>query len=602
MNFKYDGEYRPLDSTTRDKLRNTLQDLELVIIDEISMVTSNFLYFINSRLGEIFLSEDYFAGKCVLLVGDIMQMDPPKGKFIFDEPANKKYQPLHGIDPLWLTFDVAVLDTNHRQGEGNFWTEMLNRFRLGIVLDDDKEKLESRRLQNFPNLNTDDAVHVFYTNREVDTQNMKILRSMNTKTVALEARTAYPRGYKPVIKPHGTIDKTHYKKVLELSIGSNVVLIANIDIADSLVNGARGMVTDFIIDDNGIMRAVMVQFDNPEAGIESKRSSEHFCKKFKVNSSGIPIFRKDFEYRLPFKKGTKSHSCKGKISQFPLRLADASTAHKLQGTTNKRGKRFVVHGYKPMPKAMAYVMLSRVTDFNDLYIDENFDTSMIQYIDAAMAENDRLNERSIIPKIRDERYDCFILNINRLIPHLIDLEHDIYATKSDIVCVVETWMDSNNEWNINSQLGTFFSCSAGMGKGVGAFLPKNSKQPNYFCQNDYQILTTKFKYDSNLNIIYLSSNNYSLGDVVTAIDNILRTGGVHLFVGDFNFMAGEKNIITDYFQRKGFTQLVTVPTQEKGRIIDHVYVPTIISKYVEVNYAYPYYSDHVAILLKYQIE
>ena len=61
----------------------------------------------------------------------------------------------------------------------------------------------------------------------------------------------------------------------------------------------------------------------------------------------------------------RAHGVTAKIIQFPLRLADACTAHKLQGTTNEKGRKFVVHGRKGMPNAMAYVMLSRVANFED---------------------------------------------------------------------------------------------------------------------------------------------------------------------------------------------------------------------------------------------
>ena len=50
------------------------------------------LYLIHHRLCEIFISDDYFGGKLVLLVGDIMQLKPCKGgRFIFDKPKNSKH-------------------------------------------------------------------------------------------------------------------------------------------------------------------------------------------------------------------------------------------------------------------------------------------------------------------------------------------------------------------------------------------------------------------------------------------------------------------------------------------------------------------------------
>ena len=82
---------------------------------------------------------------------------------------------------------------------------------------------------------------------------------------------------------------------------------------------------------------------------------------------------------------------------------------------------------------MAYVMLSRCANFEDLYIDEVFDATMIKTVPAAEAEHNNLLERSFIPKVKEQSYDCFVLNVNRLMTHLEDLEHDIYANQSKII-------------------------------------------------------------------------------------------------------------------------------------------------------------------------
>ena len=46
----------------------------------------------------------------------------------------------------------------------------------------------------------------------------------------------------------------------------------------------------------------------------------------------------------------------------------ASTAHKLQGDTIPKGKDLVAHGHKMMPRGMGYVMLSRLSKIENLYI------------------------------------------------------------------------------------------------------------------------------------------------------------------------------------------------------------------------------------------
>ena len=67
------------------------------------------------------------------------------GRYIFKPPMSPKYAALHQVDPLWHCFKVAILTTNHRQGEGNSWTNTLNRIRVGELNDEDIKSLESRR-------------------------------------------------------------------------------------------------------------------------------------------------------------------------------------------------------------------------------------------------------------------------------------------------------------------------------------------------------------------------------------------------------------------------------------------------------------------------
>ena len=59
-----------------------------VVVDEFSMVSSDNLYNLHKRLQEIFMSQDLFGGRSVLLVGDIMQLGPVKAAAIYREPKS----------------------------------------------------------------------------------------------------------------------------------------------------------------------------------------------------------------------------------------------------------------------------------------------------------------------------------------------------------------------------------------------------------------------------------------------------------------------------------------------------------------------------------
>lgn len=596
LDFKFGTEYQKL--SEKSNLRVLLKELELVIIDEISMIDADMLYKIHDRLCEIFYpSEDPFAGKSILLVGDIMQLRPIKGRFIFQEPKSERYVPLYETDPLWELFEVVVLETNHRQGEGNIWTEDLKFMRVGKLTEEIIARLEERRLENFPNLDTTNACHIYYTNMESEKQNTKNLRSLKTKLVTNSAIISKTRGYTPYTTEWGTIANTNLKKVLEIKIGARVMLIFNICTRDSLVNGELGTVSDICMDKKNNMVAIIVEFDNPDVGLEQRRNCQAFLEANNIKS-GVPIFKDTFEYQIPSANKSKSHAKKIHITQFALRLAWASTCHKVQGISIKSNCKLIVHGHKNLPRGMAYVMLSRCSDRNSVYLDDKFDLEKIKCNPDALIENERLIQRSIVHSYKEERFDLYMINVNRLLTNLEFLEGDTFASRSNVIAVVETWMSPENESAISSTLGNFYGASADNIRGCGAFMAKPPFQSSHVVEKDFQILCLQI--DSNVHgcIVYISSG-CNLENVTSEIDNYMKTSQMSFIIGDFNFPTDEKNCLTRYFSENGFVQMVKYPTHDKGGKIDHLYVPSHLSKETCVQLTYPFFTDHAAICVKF---
>jgi hypothetical protein len=71
-----------------DILRKNLQYLKIIIIDELSMVSADLLYCLNKRLCSIFQNLLPFGGISIILVGDLMQLKPVKGCYIFEKPID----------------------------------------------------------------------------------------------------------------------------------------------------------------------------------------------------------------------------------------------------------------------------------------------------------------------------------------------------------------------------------------------------------------------------------------------------------------------------------------------------------------------------------
>ena len=116
LDFKFGNEYLPLNSKKKQELQVAFRDLQMVIIDEISMVGANRLHDINRRLQDIKINNDPFGGLATLLVGDILQLPPVLASPIFARPTSIKRR-LIFHDPnqnLWENHTVIELQTNFR--------------------------------------------------------------------------------------------------------------------------------------------------------------------------------------------------------------------------------------------------------------------------------------------------------------------------------------------------------------------------------------------------------------------------------------------------------------------------------------------------------
>ena len=94
----------------------------------------------------------------------------------------------------------------------------------------------------------------------------------------------------------------------------------------------------------------------------------------------------------------------------------------------------VCQGGRNIP-SLVYVMLSRVTSIDCLFLDEQIDINKITCNPQAPEENNFLNERSIVKAVKEMKIDVFFVNIQSSKNNMNDLEHDIFTSKSNIICL-----------------------------------------------------------------------------------------------------------------------------------------------------------------------
>ncbi len=114
--------YTPLGEDKLNSLRAKLSHLQILIIDEISMVDHNLLANVHGRLRQIKQTGDFspFGNVSVIAVGDFYQLPPVKGRPLYSSQV--------GVD-LWCNFSVVELKTIVRQKDSVF-AELLNRLRV----------------------------------------------------------------------------------------------------------------------------------------------------------------------------------------------------------------------------------------------------------------------------------------------------------------------------------------------------------------------------------------------------------------------------------------------------------------------------------------
>ena len=113
-------------------------------------------------------------------------------------------------------------------------------------------------------------------------QNEKCLRILQGKLHNIEAKhlSKLKKSFKPLVKKDGSISDTQFLDVLKLKIGARVMLIYNVDVSDLLCNGALGTVIGVEESRNGKVEKVIVKFDNPKAGKNSRNKHPTYAKKY----------------------------------------------------------------------------------------------------------------------------------------------------------------------------------------------------------------------------------------------------------------------------------------------------------------------------------
>ncbi|AJC92079.1 putative helicase, PIF1 family (DUF889 domain) [Campylobacter subantarcticus LMG 24377] len=327
-----------------EKLKRILKQCDLLVIDEISMVSASLMEMIYYRL-----SRSGFNGK-ILLVGDFFQL-PPVVKYKENQTQNTLFQnTLYAFSSqawndlkfinLKLSIAKRTLDKQFyeylfflRMGEVN--KEMLNFFKKMLI--------SSKNLLEY----MDEYTLLCATNKKTNHINTEKLNLLQGEESIFKAKAEKldcaldDKTYEQWINGLNSLSE------LKLKIGVKIIFCVN-NKEENYYNGEQGIVLDFAKDKE--QEYVLIEKNNGER------------LKLKPYEYTLEEYELDANEKLEIK-------IKAKFIQFPIKLAYAITIHKSQGMSIDK---LICDIDGIFEKGQLYVALSRAINPNNLKIVYNY--------------------------------------------------------------------------------------------------------------------------------------------------------------------------------------------------------------------------------------
>jgi hypothetical protein len=377
----------PLNSIRKQVLRA----IDLLVIDEVSMLRADILDAIDYRLKSVRGNfSRSFGGVQLLLIGDLFQL-PPVVRRNEEQLLQRFYSSAWFYESIALKqerFVYVELDKIFRQQDDVF-IGILNNLRNNTPTEWDIEELNKHYHTEEEIKNLDEVIILTTHNYKADEMNRNALRDLDPTSHFFEAQIEgdFPESMFPVLQR------------LELKEGAQIMFIRNDSEDQMYFNGKLATVKNIEGDSIEVMLA------ESHSIIELKREKWE-NKKYTINKDTNDI----------------DDEVVGSFSQFPVRLAWAITVHKSQGLTFDKA---IIDVGQAFTGGQVYVALSRLTSLDGLFLRSHIDPKVISADRQVVSFSRDSNKPEELPAIMKQKQSEFI-------SQLIDQTFDFSGLSKEI--------------------------------------------------------------------------------------------------------------------------------------------------------------------------